>query len=71
MRKTVYFLGDKYYHASGSMIGVLYTEGGYRYDWGFLQQDVAHGIEVLVKPATPDLIKWADEKLAEIKKERV
>lgn len=61
--KTVYYLGDKYYDKSGSMLGSLYTEDGQRYDWGKLQYDVSKGVEVLVRPATPTLIQWAENQL--------
>ena len=65
--KIVYYFGDKYYNDSGSMMGVLYTEKGERYDWGFLQRDVGEGEEVVVKKATPEMIKWADETLEKLK----
>lgn len=61
--KIVYYFGDKYYAQSGTMMGVLYTEKGERYDWGFLQRDVERGEEVVVKKATPEMIKRADALL--------
>lgn len=61
--KIVYYFGDKYYERSGTMMGVLYTEKGERYDWGFVQRDISNGEEVLVKQATSEMIKWADEQL--------
>lgn len=61
--KIVYYLGDKYYELSGTMMGVLYTETGERYDWGFLQRDIRNGQEVLVRPATPAMMAWAEEQL--------
>ena len=61
--KIVYYFGDKYYDQSKSMMGILYTEKGERYDWGKLQNDVDNGQDVVVRKATPDMIKWADEQL--------
>lgn len=63
--KIVYYFDDYYYSRSGSMMGVLYTEDGERYDWGFLRMDVEAGIDVLVRKATPEMIRWADERLEE------
>lgn len=65
--KIVYYFGDKYYERSGTMMGVLYTEKGERYDWGFVQRDISNGEEVLVKQATSEMIKWADEQLENFK----
>ena len=61
--KIVYYFGDKYYDQSKSMMGILYTESGSRYDWGKLQSDVDNGQDVVVRKATIDMIKWADEEL--------
>ena len=65
--KIIYYFGDKYYAQSGTMMGVLYTEKGERYDWGFLQRDVERGEDVVVRKATPDMIKWADTQLESYK----
>lgn len=66
--KTVYYFGEDYYYKSGTMMGVLYTQDGHRYDWGFLRQDVEAGEEVLVKPATAEMHKWADLMLKDLNK---
>ena len=63
--KTVYYFGNKYYAKSGSHMGLLYTEKGERYDWGRLEIDSENGIEILVKPATAEMIAWAEKTLAE------
>lgn len=65
--KFVYYFGDKYYDQSKTMMGVLYTDKGERYDWGFLQRDVSNGEDVVVRKATPDMIKWADQQLEQFK----
>lgn len=65
--KIVYYFGDKYYHQSSTMMSSLYTDKGDRYDWGFLQRDVSNGEDVVVKKATPAMIKWADEQLESYK----
>lgn len=69
--KTVYYFGEEYYYKSGTMMGVLYTQEGNRYDWGFLRQDVEAGEEVLVKPATPEMIKWANRVLKDVSRGQV
>ena len=65
--KIVYYFGDKYYNQSGTSMGILYTENGERYDWGFLQIDVDSGQDVIVRKATPNMIKWADQQLENLK----
>jgi hypothetical protein len=65
--KMIYYFGDKYYNESGTMMSSLYTEKGERYDWGFLRRDVETGQDVVVRKATPDMIKWADEQLKTFK----
>lgn len=65
--KIVYYFGNKYYDQSGTMMGVLYTDKGERYDWGFLQRDVENGEDVVVRKATIDMIKWADTQLENLK----
>jgi hypothetical protein len=65
--KIVYYFGDKYYDQSGTTMGVLYTDKGERYDWGFLQRDVDNGEDVVVRKATTDMIKWADTQLEDFK----
>ena len=65
--KIIYYFGNKYYDQSKTMMGVLYTDKGERYDWGFLQRDVDSGQDVVVRKATPDMIKWADTQLERFK----
>lgn len=65
--KIVYYFGDKYYDKSGTMLGVLYTDKGERYDWGFLQRDVENGEDVVVRKATSDMIQWAENRLEQFK----
>lgn len=67
--KTVYYFGDKYYDRSKTMMGVLYTEDNQRYDWGFLQRDVRNGVDVVVKKATPAMLRAADEQLEKLIKQ--
>lgn len=65
--KIVYYFGDKYYEKSGTMMGVLYTEQGQRYDWGLLQREVVNGEEVVVRKATTEMIQWANKQLENFK----
>lgn len=69
--KTVFYFGDTYYWESGTMMGQLYTYNGDRYDWGKLQNDVSSGVEVLVKPATKEMLAWANNKLKTHSKNKV
>jgi hypothetical protein len=65
--KIVYYFGNKYYDQSGSIMGVLYTDKGERYDWGFLQRDVENGEDVVVRKAIPQMIEWAEQQLEQYK----
>jgi hypothetical protein len=46
------FIGDEFYEKSKSMMSCLYTEDGRRYDWGFVNRDLAAGRTVQIRPAT-------------------
>jgi hypothetical protein len=46
-------------------MGIMYTESGERYDYGFLESDLCRGVTVVVKPATPEMMAWADRVLEE------
>ncbi len=46
------YIGDHFYHRSGSMMSSIYTEDGERYDWGFVQRDLGMGKSVTIRPAT-------------------
>lgn len=57
--KQVVFIGDQFYSQSGSIMSSVYevrTVNGKkeykRYDYGFLQCDLANGIRVNIRPAT-------------------
>ena len=65
--KIVYYFGEKYYNKSRTMMGMLYTEKGERYDWGYVQRDVDNGQDVVVRKATPQMIEWADKQLENFK----
>ena len=62
---TYYYFGDKYYNKSGTRMGILYSETGQRYDWGFIQRDLSQGKEVTIKPATREMLDWADKQLSQ------
>jgi hypothetical protein len=61
------FIGDHFYSQSGSMMSSIYTEDGYRYDWGFVQRDLRDGREVHIRPANPIELAHYESKLAEYK----
>lgn len=57
--KQVVYIGDQFYSQSGSVMSSVYevrTVDGKkeykRYDYGFLQSDLANGIRVNMRPAT-------------------
>ena len=76
MIKLVY-VGD-FYFRSKTFMSCIYTEEGERYDWGFVQRDLAKGETVTIRQATPEetmsyvdrLVElreaWAREKMNEI-----
>jgi len=62
-------VGDKFYKESQAMMSPVYREKGkgvfYRYDWGFLHLDMMAGKEIHIRPATPEELRFFEEKLNE------
>lgn len=68
MKKFIY-IGYKYYHASGGRMGSVYHENTWeKTDWGILMC-IAEKEEFLVRPATLEEIKKADDMLEKCKKD--
>ena len=64
----LFYIGDDFYPKSGTVMSSIYTvEGRFRFDWGFVQRDLASGKSVTIRPATPEEMKWAQAKLTEIR----
>lgn len=64
------YIGDHFYHESGSIMSPVYTEDGRRYDWGFVQRDLAEGKSISIRPATPEEKTYYEQKLQQLRKER-
>lgn len=64
-------VGDKYYYASGTMMGSLYTQGKHglrRSDWGFVMTAVENGNTVKIRPPTKSETKQLDAELEEFER---
>ena len=68
MLKAVFY-GNKFYDRSSTMFSPLYTEGGFRSDWGKISIALENGEEVSIRPAYKDeydaLKKRLDEYIDE------
>ena len=49
--KLVY-IGDHFYHESGTNMSSIYTEHGERSDWGFVQSALRRGETIEIRQAT-------------------
>lgn len=68
MTTKLFYIGDKFYSESGTMMSSLYEEGTRaRYDWGFVNRDLRSGISVEIRPATEEELVWAEKKLEKFK----
>jgi len=57
------YTGDHFYKESGSLMSPLYKENGERYDYGFLQRDLANGCEVTIRQCLPRELEYYTSKL--------
>ena len=64
------YIGDHFYIESGTMISSIYTEDGFRSDWGHVQSALRHGEKVEIRPATTKEREQYEVLLAKYKKER-
>lgn len=62
------YIGDHFYSESKTMMSSIYTLGGHRYDWGFVQRDLKAGHSVEIRPATPAELIPYERALAEMLK---
>lgn len=63
----IIFTGESFYRESGSIMSPLYKETGERYDYGFLQRDLANGCDISIRQATPKELDFYKNKLSLIK----
>lgn len=71
VRLEVVFIGMDFYMNSGSIMSSVYTvedEQYTRYDFGFLQRDLAAGKEIVIRQATEEEMKIFEDKLSRIKR---
>lgn len=64
--KLVY-IGDHFYAESGSAMSSIYTEDGYRSDWGQVQMALRRGESIEIRQSTLNEKKHYEEQLAQIK----
>ena len=60
------YIGDLFYHKSGTMMSSIYTEDGRRYDWGYVNSDLRNGKSVEIRPATADELEYYKQKLVDL-----
>lgn len=63
------YIGDRFYHASGTIMSSIYTVDGQRSDWGFVQIALSRGDYVHIRQATEKEREFYDKKLENLKKE--
>lgn len=67
---TLVYIGRHFYHESGTSMGCLYTEDGFRSDWGKVELAVESGETVTIRPATVQEDDHYESVLAKLKRER-
>lgn len=70
--KNLIYVGDLYF-ASGTMLSPIYEktpEGYKRYDWGFVQRDLALGLDVMILQGSPEDMDYFKGRLKEIQDKR-
>lgn len=65
----LFYIGDEFYWESGTVMSSLYNvDTKERWDWGKVQLFIrSENNEVLIRPANEEEMKWAKNKLANIK----
>jgi len=61
------YIGEKFYFESNTVMSSIYTTRGERYDWGFMQRDLANNKSIHIRPATKEEILVFEGKLLSIK----
>ena len=64
------YIGDDFYHESGTIMSSIYDIHGYRQDWGKVQCALRDGESVHIRPATPQEREPYLKHLEKIKAER-
>ena len=62
------YIGDEFYHKSGTLMSSIYTEDGERFDWGFVNIALKEGKEVHIRPASSIELAIFKAKLKNIEK---
>jgi len=63
--KLVY-VGD-FYFRSKTFMSCIYTEDDRRYDWGFVQRDLAEGKTITIRQANPDEVMGYVDRLTALR----
>ena len=68
----VFYIGEKFYYKSSTMMSSIYlNDGGVyrRFNWGLVQIALEEGAEVHLRPAKDEEMLWAYKQLDKITKE--
>jgi hypothetical protein len=57
------FIGDRFYHESKSVMSSIYTEDGFRFDWGFVSIALEEGHKITIRPATTEETRMFEKEL--------
>jgi hypothetical protein len=57
------YVGQRFYEQSGAMMSSLYSDDGFRWDWGLVQSTLRYGDNVNIRPASQNEILFYEEKL--------
>jgi hypothetical protein len=63
---NLYYVGDRYYSQSKTVLGILYDDAGNRSDWGFVSAALRKGESVHIRPASGEEMRAMDKRLDEV-----
>lgn len=63
--KTIecFFIGNRFYSESGTMMSSIYKISRERYDFGSMERDLSAGCNIMIRPASEDELQWAKSEL--------
>jgi hypothetical protein len=68
MMKLIY-IGEHFYHESGTSMSPIYTENGRRYDWGMVQTELKRGGSIEIRQANEIELNHYEAMLSRMKRE--
>jgi len=60
------YIGNKFYHESGTVMSSIYKENGERYNWGLVSVALEKGNQITIRQATPKEKEHYKQQLAQI-----